>query len=139
MSAKDAFHEVVKRALVKAGWTITHDPFPLKFDGRKQWVDLGAQEQIGAEREGRKIAVEIKTFSGVSAMSDLQEAVGQYMIYALLLRRKEPERTLFLAVPADSRDLFFGPDAIEMRQEFGLNLFFYGPDEEVIIEWIETT
>ncbi len=29
MSAKDAFHEVVKTALQKDGWQITHDPYNL--------------------------------------------------------------------------------------------------------------
>ena len=28
MSAKDRFHQVVKTALIKDGWIITHDPRP---------------------------------------------------------------------------------------------------------------
>ena len=35
MPAKDTFHHAVRNALIKAGWTITHDPFthdPLTHD-----------------------------------------------------------------------------------------------------------
>nr|WP_286392563.1 element excision factor XisH family protein [Pseudanabaena mucicola] len=28
MSARDLFHDIVKNALQKDGWTITHDPYP---------------------------------------------------------------------------------------------------------------
>lgn len=31
MSAKDIFHEAVKRGLQKEGWVITHDPLVVKF------------------------------------------------------------------------------------------------------------
>jgi len=40
MPRKDAFHEIVKTALVKDGWIITHDPLILKFgeqDVKKQY------------------------------------------------------------------------------------------------------
>ncbi|WP_339384227.1 element excision factor XisH family protein [Microcoleus sp. LEGE 07076] len=35
MPTKDLYHQVVKQALTQAGWTITHDPYPLAF-GRKE-------------------------------------------------------------------------------------------------------
>ncbi|MFN0174676.1 MAG: element excision factor XisI family protein [Saprospiraceae bacterium] len=33
MAAKDKFHEVLKTALVKDGWTVTDDPYVLKIGG----------------------------------------------------------------------------------------------------------
>ena len=33
MSAKDVFHEVVKKALQKDGWQITHDPLSISVGG----------------------------------------------------------------------------------------------------------
>ncbi|MFM9156550.1 MAG: element excision factor XisH family protein, partial [Dolichospermum sp.] len=30
MPAKDTFHEAIKNALIKDGWTITFDPYPIK-------------------------------------------------------------------------------------------------------------
>ncbi len=31
MPAKDIYHETVKNAMLKAGWTITHDPYHLRL------------------------------------------------------------------------------------------------------------
>lgn len=63
MSAEDAFHEVVKTALQKDGWKITHDPPLIQVGTIEMYVDLGAEKLIAAEREGEKIAVKIKSFS----------------------------------------------------------------------------
>jgi len=32
MSRKDTFHDIVRRALEKDGWTITHDPLLLGYE-----------------------------------------------------------------------------------------------------------
>ena len=66
MPARDIYHEAVKNALVKDGWTITDDPLTLELDGERLFVDLGAERVIGAEKGLRKIAVEIITFGGPS-------------------------------------------------------------------------
>jgi hypothetical protein len=34
--AKDKFHDVVKNALIKEGWTITNDPLFIQFGGVDQ-------------------------------------------------------------------------------------------------------
>ena len=58
--AKDLYHILVKEALIKEGWTITHDPYPLR-DWDPDWeIDLGAEKIIGAEKENQKIAVEVR-------------------------------------------------------------------------------
>ena len=61
MSAKDIFHNIVKVALEKEGWKITHDPlfFQLSEQIRIK-LDLGAQKLIAAETDRQKIAVELK-------------------------------------------------------------------------------
>ncbi|MFM2431796.1 MAG: fdxN element excision controlling factor protein [Cyanobacteriota bacterium] len=43
MPAKDLFHDAVKAALVKDGWTVTHDPLTLKVGKKDLFVDLGAE------------------------------------------------------------------------------------------------
>ena len=96
--AKDVIHEVVKTALVNDGWTITHDPFPIRLEPMRVFADLGAERPIAAEKAGRKIAVEIKSFTGLSVMDDLEKAVGQYGVYSALLAEIEPDRTIYLAV-----------------------------------------
>jgi hypothetical protein len=61
MPAKDVFHEAVKKALLNEGWTITADPLYIQFGGVDLYVDLAAEKVIAAEKDGRKIAVEIKS------------------------------------------------------------------------------
>jgi len=62
MPAKYFYHQTVKQALIKANWTITHDPLFLSWAKRKLFVDLGAEQFIAAEKQEQKIAVEIKSF-----------------------------------------------------------------------------
>lgn len=46
MAAKDKFHNIVKIALMKDHWKITHDPLILKFGQYDQIrVDLGAEKE----------------------------------------------------------------------------------------------
>lgn len=76
MSAKDAFHEVVRIALEKDGWRITSDQFTFSIGGVKMSIDLTAEKMIVAEREGQKIAVEIKSFlEQSSAISEFHTAL----------------------------------------------------------------
>ena len=82
---------------------ITHDPYFISFDERRLYIDLAAErETIAAQQGETKIAVEVKTFGGPSALADLQQAVGQYVMYRSALRRTEPERVLYLAVDVDT-------------------------------------
>ena len=87
MSRRDNFHEIVKQALIKEGWTITHDPYIIKSDP-KLAIDLGAQRLIDADRGHEKIAVEIKSFLETSQVVDFHNAVGQYSIYNIFLHHQ---------------------------------------------------
>ena len=89
---------IVKNSLQKEGWTITDDPFKLKWGLRELFVDLGASKLLAAAKGEQKIAVEIKSFVNVSPISDLEKALGQYIIYANILEETEPERLLYLAI-----------------------------------------
>ncbi len=44
-------------------------------------IDLGAELVLGAEKDGRKIAVEIKSFIDDSPGSEFHKASGQYDNY----------------------------------------------------------
>ena len=65
---------------------------------------------IGAERGNTRIAVEIKELRGQSVIVELEQAIGQYVLYRLLLNRVDPGRSVFLAVPDNTyRELFTEP------------------------------
>lgn len=51
-------------------------------------IDLGAEKLLAAEREGEKIAVEIKSFLSPSAITDFHLALGQFLNYRTALRKK---------------------------------------------------
>jgi len=62
MPQKDSHHDLVRNALEKDGWTVTHDPFTIRLEDVKFYVDLAAEKTIETDGETRKIAIEIKSF-----------------------------------------------------------------------------
>lgn len=44
MPAKDIYHDHVRNALIKDGWTITHDPLVLKWGLKDLYINLGAEQ-----------------------------------------------------------------------------------------------
>ncbi len=81
MPAKDLYHSVVKQLLIETGWTVTHDPYQLKWAKRTLSIDLGAERLLAAEQANLKIAVEVKSFLRESRVADLQQALGQYILW----------------------------------------------------------
>jgi XisH protein len=137
MPAKDIYHDAVKNALIKEGWSITHDPLHLKWGKKDMYVDLGAKQLIAAEQGERKIAVEIKSFVSPSEMEDLRDAVGQFVMYRAVMRRLEPERTLYLAVREYIFDaLFEEPIGTLLIESENLCLVVFDAENERIVRWI---
>lgn len=114
MSRLDKIHASVKNALVKEGWRITDDPYKITYEDVTLYADLAAENPIAAEREGRKIVVEIKSFLGPSHMQNLKLAIGQYDIYRTLLQVTAPERELYLAIDHGVYANFFSREAIKL-------------------------
>jgi len=138
MPRKDAFHDVVRNALIKDGWTITHDPYTLEYNRETLYIDLGAEAPIGAEKAGRKIAVEIKSFLGKSGITDLYHALGQYILYRTLLESSEPERVLFLAMPTEAFDTLLNiVEGQTLIAKEALKLVLYAVEIEEVERWIE--
>ncbi|OKH35418.1 fatty-acid oxidation protein subunit alpha [[Phormidium ambiguum] IAM M-71] len=136
MSAKDAFHTVVKTALQKDGWLITHDPYPLQAGSFALAIDLGAEKVIAAEKGERRIAVEIKSFLSPSKISEFYGALGQFIAYRAALLIQEKERILYLAVPNNIYEQFFlAPFIQEVVQQNKLYILSYDTEQEVIERW----
>jgi hypothetical protein len=138
MSAKDFFHNAVKSALEKDGWLITDDPLIFLVDTIEFRLDLGAERLLGAEKEGEKIAVEIKSFLGKSAISEFHTALGQTLNYRSILRKEEPERILYLAVSYEIYTAFFLIPVIqEIIAEHKLKLLVFESSKQEIVLWKE--
>jgi hypothetical protein len=136
MSARDIYHDTVKSALIKDGWTITDDPLSLKIGTRNVSIDLGAEKLIAAERGTERIAVEVKSFIGPSPISDLEKAWGQYFLYARTLQKRDPDRRLYLAVNRNVFETLFNEEAGELLlEEPGFNLLVFDNKTEEILQW----
>ena len=97
--ADDRIKPAVVAALVKDGWTITHDPYPLVIGDEGLSIDLGAERAVvAAERGPERIAVEIKSFLGPSVMTDFYSALGQFLSYQAGMAELDPGRRLVVAV-----------------------------------------
>lgn len=138
MPAQDVYHNAVKQALIKDGWTITADPLRIGYGDVNVFVDLGAEKPIAAEKAGRKIAVEVKSFIGRSIVRDMEQALGQYVLYHSLLTDAEPDRTLYLAVDSEVYEsiiLRTGFQRAIIRNR--MRMLVVHMDVEEIFQWIE--
>jgi hypothetical protein len=137
MPAHDRYHDIVRRALMKDGWTITHDPYRIEAGGRNVYVDLAAERLLAAERGDDKIAVEIKPFLGESDIRDFEQAIGQFVVYRFLMEEADAERQLLLAIPDDVfYTLLQEPIARPAVDGLPLKIIVFDPEEEEIVEWI---
>ena len=139
MAARDIYHNQFVRALQKDGWRVTHDPLRIRIGATDLLADIGAERIVTAERDGERIAVEIKSFVKPSATLDLRDAAGQYWLYLLALRQSEvdADRILYLAVRASVyRAVFVEGIGSLFLQDHAMRLVVFDEDTEEITEWI---
>lgn len=137
MPRLDIYHDQVKRALEKDDWLITHDPFPLTMGKKRMFADLGAETLLSAEKAQTKIVVEIKSFTGVSVIKDLEQALGQYTLYRRILEVKEPERILYLAVTTRIAREVFEVELGQLLLDTGsVRILVFDAEQEVITQWL---
>ena len=138
MPARDSIHIFIKQALLKAGWRVTHDPYIISYGERFLFVDLGVEAWLlSAERSGKKIAIEIKDFRNKSVITSLEQAIGQYMLYQVLIQRVEPEREVYLAIPEKVyNEIFSEPIGQAVITDLSLKLIVVDLDKLEIVQWI---
>lgn len=78
-----------------------------------------------------------KSFVGKSNLSELEKAVGQFIIYRFAMRREDPEHELYVAVSEKIYNkLFVHPDVIELIEAEDLTVLVFDEAKEVIVRWI---
>ncbi|MBW4458038.1 MAG: XisH family protein [Nostoc indistinguendum CM1-VF10] len=124
MSARDRFHELVRTALEKEVWIITHDPYHIDLGFVDFYIDLDAELLLAATKDEEKI-------------SEFHTAIGQFINYRIALEDDDPERWLYLAVPLDVYKRFFRYPFIQtviVRNK--IPLLVYDTQKQEIAEWI---
>ena len=136
--AKDLYHDAVRNALEKDGWTITHDPLRLldKDNNLDYEIDLGAEKLLVAEKGVEKIAVEIKSFLKTSLAHEFHGILGQYITYSDALEFLESDRKLILAIPdfAEER-LEKHPFLKHLIKKYQVKILVYDAYKEIILSW----
>jgi XisH protein len=137
MPTKDLYHNTVKAALIKDGWIITDDPLSLEIGGRDLFIDLGAERLLIADRGSQKIAVEVKSFISPSPVRDLENALGQYILYEDIIDQQYPERRLYLAIREEVYLTFFAEPIVQIPlKRRRIKLLVFDETQEVITQWI---
>jgi XisH protein len=137
MPAKDIYHDAVKNALIKDGWSITADPYVIQYEDATLYADLAAERPIAAQRQNQNIVVEIKSFIGRSLMHDFHGALGQYIVYRNLIQLTEPDYVLYLAIDDTVYEEFFKRKSIQaVASENQLLLIVIDMKKEEIQQWI---
>jgi hypothetical protein len=138
MSARDRYHNWVKETLIQAGWIVSHDPLSIRVGKIGIQIDLGLENLIGAEKDTSKIAVEVKGFINASKITYFYSAFGQYLCYKVALDKKEPDRTLYLAVPTQVYNTLFKEILIqEVLLQYPAKLLVYNLSNQEIQSWID--
>jgi XisH protein len=137
MSRRDSLHDSARRTLEKDGWVITDDPLILVLEKTLLKADIGAEKFFTAEKENRKIAIEIKDFDTPSVISELEKTMGQLQLYQWALEAQEPDRQLFLAISNNIYLKHFQKSIFQLVIDRNkINLLVYDPEQEVILQWI---
>lgn len=137
MPKKDTFHETIKTALRKEGWNITNDPLFVPTEGGVNFfIDLGLEYIIGAEKEGRKIAVEIKSFDETTPVYSFYEILGQFLIYEMALEEQIKPWELFIALSdLGFKKLDEAPIFNRAIEKFRLKFVIFNPVSQTVTEW----
>jgi len=97
---------------------------------------LGAEFIFAAEKESRKIALEVKSFINPSPLTDLKVALGQYEIYKVFLEVTDPKRQLYLSVGTETFNELFEKKAYQLIiKQHQLPFIVVDVGTEEIVEW----
>lgn len=101
------------------------------------FIDLGLSKLIAAQKAQQKIAVEIKGFTNPSSIADLEQALGQYLLYRAVLEEIEPDCLLYLAVRKTTYQTILSEPIGELVvNKYGIILLVFESQKQEILQWI---
>lgn len=136
MSALDVCEPAVIRALKKDGWRIAAKPRRLVAQNRYVFADFSLISNQDLKEE--IIIVEVKCFTNTeNDLSELYNAVGQYLYYRAILLYRNINLPVYLALPYQAYQ--------RLIQDLATRILFYETDiyfviidieKEEVVEWI---
>jgi hypothetical protein len=135
LPAKDYYHDVVKRALIKDGWKITREQVLFIIADRHVWIDIEASKTS----EDQRILIEVKGFEGPSQVNELMDAVGKYVVYRAIINEVGGQNIpLYLTITEEAfQSILSERIGVIARQQAGVKLLVFDPGREEIKTWID--
>lgn len=134
MPAKDRYDDAVKRALIKANWTVADEQITFQIEDRIMWIDIEAVNVSTA----LVILIEVKELENVaSSIEALANALGKFLLYLLALEETRTDVPLFLAVSELSYQGILTERIGQLViQRFNIPLIVFDPEREEVTRWI---
>lgn len=134
MPAKDFYHDVVVRALIRDGWTVTNQQVKIIVEDRNLFIDIEATKPA----EDRIILIEVKELEQVSSpIGALAAAIGKYFIYRAALDDAGLATPLYLAVSSQSyAGILSEKIGILTLAQGKISVLIFDPEREEIVKWI---
>ncbi|MEM7536365.1 MAG: element excision factor XisH family protein [Chloroflexota bacterium] len=138
MPRRDRIHKHIKNALTNDDWTITADPYHIRFEDKTLEADMKADKFIAVTRQNISIVIEVKSFLQTSFIHEFLEACGQYQGYRILMGEMGETNKLYMALGNDVYEREFSSATVQLLiKRIGIHLLIVDTKEEVIVQWIE--
>jgi hypothetical protein len=138
MSTQDLYHDVVRDALRKDGWRITHTALQLKARAESRVGELWEGPWLIADKDERKIAVAVSSFVGHSSPADITQTWGQLALSRPHLHAMDADRVVYLAIrQATYSACFGGTEGDLLLKKEHMQLIVFDPRAEVIVQWVQ--
>jgi XisH protein len=136
MPTQDLYHDVVRDALRKDGWRITHTALQLKAGVESSAGELWEGPWLIADKDERKIAVTVSSFVGHSSPADITQTWGQLALSRPQLHAMDSDRAVYLAIRQATYSACFGGTEGELLlAKEHMQLLVFDPRAEVIVQW----
>jgi hypothetical protein len=137
MPTQDLYHDVVRDALRKDGWRITHTALQLKARAESSEGELWEGPWLIADKDERKIAVAVSSFVGHSSPADITQTWRQLALSRPRLHAMDADRVVYLAVrQATYSACFGGTEGDLLLAKERMQLIVFDPRAEVIVQWV---
>ena len=137
MPTQDLYHDIVRDALRKDGWRITHTALQLKARAESRTRELWEGPWLIADKDERKVAVAVSSFVGRSNLADITQMWGQLELSRPQLHTMDSDRVVYMAVrQATYHACFGGTEGELLLEKEHMQLIVFDPRAEVIVQWV---